>query len=239
MRLFALVGLLAASTCWAQEPASNPQPPQVQAQAPAAAQPQTITIPAGTTIQLSLTSPITWRSARPGTAVRAVTGFPVTVGTQLAIPAGVYVEGVIDKATRRGRSGPSLQIHFTRILYANGYTVPIDATSTQAEAITPGAISPEATAFASESGSHYALAAQQSPELPPLPKLPSHVGIFVGVSVGVAAAVILATVLMTHHVGGGDAVLFDTGWQCEMVLQSPLSVDAASIAAAVAAPSAQ
>ena len=83
---------------------------------PAVSEKQTITIPVGTRIPLALASPITSK-ARPGDAVRAVTGFPVTVGTQLAIPVGTYVEGVIDKVTKGGRSGPSLQMHFTRILF--------------------------------------------------------------------------------------------------------------------------
>ena len=239
MRILALVGLLAASTCWAQEPASNPQPPsQAQAQAPAASQNQTITIPVGTRIPLALASPITTK-ARPGNAVRAVTGFPVTVGTQLAIPVGTYVEGVIDKVTKRGRSGPSLLMRFTRILYANGYSVAVDGANTQAKALSPESGSPELTAFAGASGSNYALPAQQSGGLPPLPNPGSHIGAIVGVAVGGAVAVVVATVLAAHHQGGGNGVLFDTGWQFEMVLQSPLSVDAASVAAAAATSSAQ
>ena len=238
MRIFALVGLLAASTCWAQEPAANPQSPsQAQAQAPAASQNQTITIPAGTRIPLALASPITTKSARRGNAVRAVTGFPLTVGTQLAIPVGTYVEGVIDKVRKGGRSGPSLQMHFTRILYANGYSVAVDGANMQAKALSPKSSSPDLAAFASESGSNYALAAQQSSGLPAVQNPGPHVGAIVGVTVGTAVAGIVAIVLMAHHQGGGSTVLFDTGWQFEMVLQSPLSVDAASVAAAT--PSAQ
>lgn len=240
MRIFALVVLLAASTSWAQEPASNPQPPsQAQAPAPAASQNQTITIPVGTRIPLALVRPITTK-ARPGNDVRAVTGFPVTVGTQLAIPVGTYVEGVIDKVRKRGRWGASLQMHFTRILYANGYSVSIDGANTQAKALSPKLSSPETTAFAGESGSYNALAAQQSSGLPPLPNPGSHIGTVVGVAVGGAVAMIVTIVLVARHQGGGNDVLFDTGWQFEMVLQSPLSVDAASVAAAaVATPSAQ
>src|SRR5271157_4037506 len=164
MRILAILGLLVNLTCWAQEPASNPQPPpsQVQAQAPAAPQDQTITIPAGTRIPFSLASAITRKSAKQGNPVRALIGFPVTVGTQLAIPAGTYVEGVIDKVTMRGRNGPTIQMHFTRILYANGYSVPFDATNTQAEVFTPGSSAPQASAFDGQNGSSYALAAQQS-----------------------------------------------------------------------------
>ena len=240
MRIFALVALLAASTCWAQEPASNPQQPpsSVRAQAPAASQKQTITVPSGTRISLALVNPITTK-ARPGNAVRAVTGFPVTVGTRLAIPVGTYVEGVIDKVTKRGRSGPTVRMHFTRILYANGYSVPIEGANTQAKALSPELSSPESAAFANESGANYALAAEPSSQSPALQPAPVHIGATVGLAVGSIAAGIAAIVLMSRHRGGGNGVLFDTGWQFEMVLESPISVDAASVAAAVAGPGAQ
>jgi hypothetical protein len=161
----------------------------------------------------------------------------VTVGTQLAIPVGTYVEGVIDKVMKGGRSGPSLQMHFTRLLYANGYSVAVDGANTQAKALIPKSSSPEPTAFAGASGSNYALSAQQSPGSPALQPPASHTGAIVGAMVGSAVAGIVAIVLMAHHQGGGSTVLFDTGWQFEMVLESPLSVDAASVDAAT--PSAQ
>ena len=229
MRTFALVALLLASTCWAR--ATNPQPPSpVPAQTPAAPQNQTITIPAGTRIPLALASPVSSK-ARHGDAVRAVTGFPVTVGTQVAIPAGAYVEGVIDKVTKGGRSGPSIQMHFTRLLYANGYSVPVEGDNTQAKVLSPRSDTPEVSAFTGETGPSYALATASSPEAPTLQPLPSHTGAIVGLGVGGAAAVIAIAVL-THYHRGSSVVLFDTGWQFEMVLESPLSVDAASVAAA-------
>jgi hypothetical protein len=205
MRIFALIGLVAASTCWAQEPA-------------------TITISAGTRIPLVLASPITNKSARPGNAIRAVTGFPVTVGTQLAIPAGTYVEGVIDKKTKGRRPGPSLRIHLTRMLFPNGYSVAVDGINTQANAVRSGFPGPSA------------LGLQQSQGLPPLPNSGTHIGAMAGAA-GAAVAGIVAIVLLSHHQGGG--VLFDTGWQFEMVLQSPLTLDAASVAAAIVIPSAR
>ena len=275
MRMLALVGILAASTCWAQEPASNPEPPpaQVATQTPAAPQSQTITIPVGTRIPLALANPISSKS-RNGDSVRAITGFPVTAGTQLAIPAGTYVEGVIDKVTRGGRSGPSLQMHFTRILFPNGYSVGVNGTNAQANSRTPDSNSAGRAAFASEdesgsgsqpsetrgsfgseneSGPNYAgtefaseaesnsaLAAQQPPTLPPLKPVGPNIGTVVGISLGATAAVVVTLVVLGRHHGGTTAVLFDTGWQFELVLQSPLSVDAASVAAAtVGAPSAQ
>lgn len=241
MRKLALLGLFVVSACWAQEPTPNSQqqPSQVQAPAPVASQQQTITIPAGTRIPLALASPITSKSTRPGSPVRAVTTFPVTVGNQMAIPVGTYVEGVIDKATKGGSSGPGLLMHFTRILYANGYSVPVDADNTQARALNPKAGSPGASAFAGESEANYARAAQQLSALSPPPNPGPNIGKMAGIAFGVTAAAIIAIAILGHRQGGGNRVLFDTGWQFEMVLQSPLSVDAASVAAAVAAPGAQ
>lgn len=246
MRVLCLVGLMMASACWAQDPASNsqqpPTPDHVQAPAADQNQPQnasasaTIVIPAGTRIPLALASPVTKKAARAGTAIRAVTGFPVTVGTQLAIPAGTYVVGVIDSVTRGGRWGPSMQMHFTRLVYSNGYSVPMDGTSTQAQMLSPELDSPELepVAFTVGNMGSYALVAQQSP--PPLPPLPPssgpHFGPVIALGVGGAVVAIISTVLFARHSGGSNFVLFDTGWQFAMVLQNPLSVDAASVGTA-------
>jgi hypothetical protein len=253
MRLLALVGLLAASASWAQQPAPNSQqsPSQVQTHgAPADASRQTITIPAGTRIPAKLASPVTTKSGRPGDTVRAVTTFPVTVDTQLVIPVGTYIEGVIDKVSRRGPSGPVLLMHFTRLLYGNGYSEPVDATNTQAKVFRPSESSPNSSAapspvtLASLWNSSLALnqspAQMSPPPLPPPPAPPSHMGLAIGVVVGGVVAGVVAIVLVAKHgVGLSNSILFDTGWQFEMVLQSPLSVDVASVAAAVNASSTQ
>jgi hypothetical protein len=46
--------------------------------------------------------------------------------------------------------------------------------------------------------------------------------------------------LLNRH-GGAETsgIIFDTGWQFQMVLQSPLTLDETSVAAAVASSSAQ
>lgn len=213
----------------------------LQTMAQVTAPEQTIVIPAGTRIPLMLASPIAAKSARPGYAVRAVTGFPVTVGTQLAIPVGAYVEGVIDKVTKGGISGRSLQMRFTRILFSNGYSVPVDGANATARALTPDSISPEVATIpstdASASGSTYALAAQQLPGPPPMQPPSPHFGAAIGEGIGAMAAGIIAAVLLARHHGASNGILFDTGWQFEMVLKSPVTVDTASVAAAVASPS--
>jgi hypothetical protein len=181
-----------------------------------------VTVPVGTRIPLTLDSPITSK-ARAGDAVRAVVAFPVTVGTQLAIPVGAYVEGVIDKITKRGR--PSLQMRFTSIVYPNGYTVAVNGANIEARVIGPAENSTKASAFTAGGAPNYALAAQSTGPMPPsLPPAPSHVGAIVGFAVASAVAVVVG-ILLVHHHGGGDGVLLDTGWQFDMVLQSSLTVD--------------
>jgi type IV secretion system protein VirB10 len=93
----------------------------------------TIDVPVGTKVQLNLVSPVMSLSTKAGDTVRAVVAFPVTVGNQVAIPAGTFVEGQFVSARaagtkpKKGTSGPALQIHFTKLVYANGYTVALDA----------------------------------------------------------------------------------------------------------------
>lgn len=225
MRVLAVVVLFSALT-WSQEPSASASSPSQTTES------HTITVPAGTRIPLSLTSPVTYKAV-PGATIRAVTGFPITVGTQLAIPVGTYVDGVIDKVTKGGRSGPSMQMHFTRLVYPNGYSVAVDGVSTQARLVVPGAVPDETFGLLGGLGAGSSLVAQQAPPpLPPLPKPSSHVGAFIGAAVGGVAAVVLTIVLLGHHRGGGNAILFETGWQFAMVLQNPLTIDASSVAPA-------
>ena len=234
MLMLGFAGLLIAPLLAAQEPASNPQPPPslVRSEAPATSQIRTITISAGTRIPLALAGPISSKS-HPGDSVRAVTGFPVTVGTQLAIPVGTYVQGVIDKVTKGGRTGPTLKMHFTQLLYPNGYSVDMEGASVQAKAHRPNSSSAETAALATPSASYSSLAAPSSPQTPTLQVPTPHTGAIVGVAIAGAAAT-AALLILGHYHRGGSIVLFDTGWQFEMVLESPLSVDAASVAAATA-----
>jgi len=228
MRTLAALMLLATLTILA--PATTLDPQATTAQSPAAPESLAIVIPAGTRIPMSLARPISVKSARPGTAVRAVTGFPVSVGTQLAIPAGTYVEGVIDKVVKHGRTGPELRMHFTRILYSNGYSVAIDGANVMARVKLPAG-GESCDASPAEGGEAGALLAQST--LPTLPHTGPSVGTMVGIGAGIAVASTVAGVLYLHHLAGaGPGPVFDAGWQFEMVLQSPLRVEAASIAAA-------
>jgi hypothetical protein len=235
-------GLLVGVGCFAQEPPAIPQqqapPTQTSAtssQTQADAKDQTITIPPGTKIPVSLTTAIRIKSSHRGDIIRAVTAFPVAIGTQLAIPAGTFVEGTLEKLPRWNSAQQTPpQVNFTRIIFSNGYTVTINAELTQARANVPD----DNYAVAEISQDSYAIGGplelQQEPGLPPQPPLPKpHFGAAIGIAAGAAAVGILVTILAIHHHGTYDAVLYDVGSQFDVVLQIPVTLDAARVAAAI------
>lgn len=93
---------------------------------PAAAK-TTYTVPAGTKVLLQLHSAINTASAKPGDGVYLASTFPVVVGNRVMIPAGVYVQGVVDRVVRagRGKGKSQLDMHFTSIIFPNGTVVEI------------------------------------------------------------------------------------------------------------------
>ncbi|HEX3987620.1 MAG TPA: hypothetical protein VHX13_13550 [Acidobacteriaceae bacterium] len=174
---------------------------------------------------------------------RAVVAFPVTVGAQVAIPAGTYVEGLVNA---RSTHGPSVKIHFTRMLFANGYSVPLDATNMQALVEWPGAgplagpqrIGELAFGAAPPLPSAGAEQAVSEPTLPLLPQEGPSKGAIIGGAVGGVAAIVLIAILTSHRRGSGNFVLFDGGWQLQMTLAAPLTLDAARVTTAAQVPAA-
>ena len=95
--------------------------------APAAPQKKIYTVPAGTKVLLQLRSAINTKSAKPGDGVYLASTFPVVVGNRVMIPAGVYVQGVVDRVARAGRvkGRAQLDMHFTSIIFPNGSVVEV------------------------------------------------------------------------------------------------------------------
>jgi type IV secretion system protein VirB10 len=121
----------AAATSPAQEPAAVPAHDAAAAQ-PADAPPavpakKTYTVPAGTKVLLQLRSAVNTKSAKPGDGIYLASTFPVVVGNRVMIPAGVYVQGVVDRVARAGRvkGRAQLDMHFTSIIFPNGTVVEI------------------------------------------------------------------------------------------------------------------
>ena len=144
------VGCLASGcSLFGQTPSGNPEPSQAQrsGENPNAGQAQnlesgshtepetsaravpakTYTVPAGTKVLLQLRSSVNTKSAKPGDGVYLASAFPVVVGNRVMIPAGVYVQGVVDRVERAGRvkGRAQLDMHFTSIIFPNGSVVEI------------------------------------------------------------------------------------------------------------------
>ena len=205
---------------------------------------QAIIVPTGTAVQLTLMSAVKSKSTHAGDTVRAVVAFPVTIGTALAIPAGTFVDGDVLQVTARLKAGqqPSFRVHFTRLVFSNGYSVVLNGENTQALVLPLNSSAPtnEVAELAPLRlpGSRFAMGEGQQSQLPTLPRVgpnPAVVGGAIGG--GFAALVVLMLVLAHHSVSNTDFLLYDAGWQFQMILDSPLTLDEAQVSAAAATPS--
>lgn len=195
-----------------------------------------ITIPQGTLVALKLITTIKSKSTHPGDSVRAVVAFPLAIGTHVAIPAGTYVEGSVEKVNARAGK---VQLRFTHLLFANGYMVPLVAINTQA-AITkqdfpsdPSDLIADAREGAPYLGEAFANTGQTYPQPPPLPSVGPSPAKIAAIGIGISAGITVLLIALTHHrAASADYVLFDSGWQFQMALQEPLVLNVAQISAA-------
>lgn len=127
------VALVAAAALGVPTFAQSPAPgdePAMAGQPATARQPavaKTYTVPAGTKVLLQLRSALNTKSAKPGDGVYLASTFPVVVGNRVLIPAGIYVQGVVDRVQRAGhvRGRAQLDMHFTSMIFPNGSVVEI------------------------------------------------------------------------------------------------------------------
>ena len=120
IRAASIAVLLLAGIAAAQSsPAPDPAAPSAESPKPM------LTIPAGTRVPLSLKQAISTKTAKDGDPVYAEIAFPFVVNERVAIPAGTYIQGKIERVQRGGhvKGRAELLIHFTSMIYPNGYTV--------------------------------------------------------------------------------------------------------------------
>jgi hypothetical protein len=239
--LFRLVALLLITSTFA---AQTPTIPPSQSNSTGNLIPQsggTIAVPQGSVVALKLISTIKSKSSHPGDPVRAAVAFPLAIDTRVAIPAGTYVEGVVDKINAHPARGaaPSVQLRFTRLLFSNGYSVPLVAINAEATAPIPNDPRRTRTALAdARDGAPYlgeAFSGQNPTQPPPLPSLGPSPGTLAGIGIGTGVGILVLGLVIGHHrATSTDYVLFDSGWQFQMALQEPLALDAAQVTAAAA-----
>ena len=121
---------VSSAPCIAQQVDAAPDPALGAAQAAVQAAPKTFVVPAGTKVLLQLRSSINTKSAKAGDGVYLASTFPVVVGNRVMIPAGVYVQGEVDRVQRAGhvKGKAQLDMHFTSMIFPNGSVVEIPGT---------------------------------------------------------------------------------------------------------------
>jgi len=203
-------------------------PPRDQSTQTASDAPARLTVPAGTRIPLVLKHAINTKSVRPGDPVYLQTNFPVAQDNRILIPSGTYVQGVVDSIKRPGRvSGRAeLLMHFTTLIFPNGYTVSLPGTVEG----TPGAEhstvkDKEGTIQAdSQKGKDVATVAQTTGGGAAVGALAAG-GKGAGIGAGAGGVVGLATVLLSR----GQDVRLEAGSTVEMELQRPLVLEEARV----------
>jgi len=111
------------------DPPSTPTRPALTPTPRAAGNGQTILIPAGTRLGVTLENGISTNSAKPGDSVYFRTSFPVTMNNKVVIPVGSYLRGEVTESKRPGRvkGKGQLRIRLNTLILPNGYTVDLNA----------------------------------------------------------------------------------------------------------------
>ncbi|HET9742774.1 MAG TPA: hypothetical protein VFQ00_08495 [Terriglobales bacterium] len=88
----------------------------------------TIEIPAGTKILAKLVSPLNTVSARSGAGVYLETASAVIGDNRVVVPAGSYIQGMVNSEARPGRvrGRAQLQFHFTTLILPDHHVLEID-----------------------------------------------------------------------------------------------------------------
>ena len=106
-----------------EEPKQNEvqQPSEPQAPAPQEpARPATVVIPAGTRFPMALTSSVSSGMLHRGDNIHAQVTNPITAGDQVAIPAGTYVQGILDKMKRSGTRA-EITLQSASVIFPDGF----------------------------------------------------------------------------------------------------------------------
>lgn len=217
--------------------ASSPEANAAPATAPTAAA-KTYSVPAGTKVLLQLRSALNTKSAKVGDGVYLASTFPVVVGNRVLIPAGVYVQGVVDRVERAGRvrGRAQLDMHFTSIIFPNGSVVEIPGMVNSLPGASKQSVKNDGEGTIEQSGDktrNMGKVAEVS--VPTGATVGSIGGLGAGhpIAGGIAglAGGVAAAGLVSLFTRGAD-VNIESGTQVEMVLQRPLLLEEQNLSGA-------
>jgi hypothetical protein len=230
----ALAGLtICAATLLAQAPdgPQNDGPPPASAPAPAAAPRaasggQTVLVPSGTRLGVTLESGISTATAKPGDSVYMRTSFPITINNKVVIPVGSYLRGEITDSKRPGRvkGKGELRLRLNTLVLPNGYTVDLNAephstdagqvnTDPEGKMTGPGGKGKDATTIATTTATGAGIGAIAGG------------GKGAGIGAGIGGVAGLAAVLLSR----GPEAQLPRGSSMDLVLERDLHLDADQI----------
>jgi type IV secretion system protein VirB10 len=189
---------------------------------------------------LVLTNPVSSKTTHRGDEIQAQTTAPIAVGDHVVIPAGVFVQGTVDKLTRNGSRGEML-MESVKVIFPDGYvaniTGPITIESEEGTAwrapsggaasgafIAPfaglgvGALIGNA-AHTTDSSSLGAMTITHS----------SPKGIAIGTTVGMAVGAVVAIAILAHS----RQFFVEVGAPMEMTLPQPVTLSQTQVQDAV------
>jgi len=216
MRGFA--GLLLIATMAAGQSAPAPSDNTV------AKKTESLVIPSGTKVPVTLKHAISTKQTREGDAVYAETTFPVVANGRVLIPAGTYVQGRISHIKQAGRIKGRAEVlmHFTTLIYPSGYTVMLPGSVENAPGIDKTRVKDEEGTIRADSqtGEKVATAASGAAS-------GTVIGAATGggkgalIGAGIGGAVGTAIGMLTR----GNEVKMEAGTTIEMVIQRDVPVD--------------
>ncbi len=216
-------------------PGASTSPPSSEPPEPAK---KTYTVPAGTRVLLQLRSAINTKSAKVGDGVYLASAFPVVVGNRVMIPAGVYVQGVVDRVARAGRmkGRAQLDMHFTSIIFPNGTVVEVPGIVNSVPGASKQSVKDDGEGTIEQAGDKGRNAGEVAKVSVPTGGTIGSIGGLssghpiaggiAGIGAGLAAAGLVS--LFTR----GADVNIESGTQVEMVFQRPLILEEENLRAA-------
>lgn len=229
-----------ASSPAAQTPAITPDPAAPNSAKAPAADPNVLTIPAGSQIPISLTQAISTKNAREGDSVYAQTSFPFVLNQRVIVPAGTYIQGKISRVERAGHGHGRAEIlmHFTSMIYPSGYTIMLPASventpgaekqsvKDQEGTIQQDSDTGKKVEDAAKNGVYGTLGGATAGGLATGSLNGARVGAGAGAAAGIAWALLKR----------GPDVRLEVGTSIQMEIQRPITVDANRISLAKATP---
>ena len=231
MRLLSFAVLALSLSAFAQDeaqearPAEQPAPAQVAPQPAPETPPNTAMVPAGTKVLLVMKNSVSSKNARPGDGVYLESTFPVVENGRVVIPAGTFVQGVVDEVRRSGRvkGRAELLMHFTTLIYPNGYTVSLPGSLNAANGVENAQVKDGEGKLEAEGnkGRDAATIATSAGTGGLIGGLSSRSAKGAAIGGGVGAAVGVLTTMFTR----GEEVRLEPGTSVEMVLNRPVTIE--------------